>query len=108
MAEFNLMQALDRVNSIRTKYIHLFEFDVALMSNTTHQMQSSFSKAMLELGLLKSHFGQSFSNASDRDLSVVGELIDLLLTELGKQESKYWLALALVHVQYGTSSSAHL
>ena len=108
MEEFDLNQALARVHSVRTKFNYLFEFDSAVSLNATNQMQSSFSKAMLELGLLKAHFQQKFPLVSPSEMNPVVELIDSLLFQLSRQESQYWLALAIVHVTYGTTCSAPL
>lgn len=108
MSESSLSSALNRVNSVREKYIHVFEFNSAVMSNATNQMHSSFSKARYELGLLRLLFGSEISQISSRDFASITELIDQLLSDLTKQESQYWFALSLVHVAYGTSfNSAH-
>lgn len=97
---------LDRVHSVRQKYFYLFEFDSAALSNSTSQMHSSFSKARFEIGLLKMRFQGEFPHASAGDSSIFNDLIDSLLSELTKQESHYWFALALVHATYGTAYTA--
>lgn len=105
MEEFNLMTLLERVNAVKQSYAHLLEFDKAVMSNVTSQMQTQFSKVRLELGLLKAYFLNKYPGAPARELQLLIRIIDTLMLDFAKQESQYWLALALIYVNYGTDSS---
>ena len=101
------MEALGRINSIKQSYDHLLTFDKTKLTHSSPPLQTQFSKAQLELGVLKGYFLRRYPHAPARELQLIVKMIDMLLLDFAKQESQYWLTLALVMVNFETNCTCN-